>query len=411
MDKLIDNKSNKYKRLYIIIIIILFLFVGIYWQISYEKTLTVNKNELIIKTVEEGYFEDYVIFQSKVMPLNSVVVTLIEGGTIKEKFVENGVQVQIGQPLLKLSNPNTEFVYMQQETQIVEQMNHLNKALLDLRNQEFNYTKEILQINNEYNLAKQDYDLNKKLFEKDILAKNVYDRSVENYQYQSNRLKTVNQSINKQRKDNQTQINQLNKSMNMLQNNLSLLKSNKENFLVMAPFTGRLSSFEPILGKNYAQGESIGQIDGMNGYKLVAEVDEFYKSKIHTGLKGIVEWQGKKGEVEISKIMPEVKNGRIQVELMFKKIFDQLEQGMSFSVKIFFSERKKSLLISKGSFILDNDNQWVFIMKDNQAIKRQVKLGRENPLYVEVLEGLKVGEQIITSSYKDYIEVKVLKVK
>ena len=275
------------------------------------------------------------------MPLNSVVVTLIEGGTIKEKFVENGVQVQIGQPLLKLSNPNTEFVYMQQETQIVEQMNHLNKALLDLRNQEFNYTKEILQINNEYNLAKQDYDLNKKLFEKDILAKNVYDRSVENHQYQSNRLKTVNQSINKQRKDNQTQINQLNKSMNMLQNNLSLLKSNKENFLVMAPFTGRLSSFEPILGKNYAQGESIGQIDGMNGYKLVAEVDEFYKSKIHTGLKGIVEWQGQKGEVEISKIMPEVKNARIQVELLFKKSFGQLEQGMSFSVKMFFSEKKK----------------------------------------------------------------------
>ena len=143
MDKLIDNKSNKNKRWIIISIIFFFLFVIIYWQISYEKTLTVNKNELIIKTVEEGYFEDYVIFQSNVMPLNSVVVTLIEGGTIKEKFVENGVQVQIGQPLLKLSNPNTEFVYMQQETQIVEQMNHLNKALLDLRNQEFNYTKEI----------------------------------------------------------------------------------------------------------------------------------------------------------------------------------------------------------------------------------------------------------------------------
>jgi HlyD family secretion protein len=407
MDKITQNKGTKNKITFTIIMIsILLICIFIYWLSYYQKTLNVNKNEIVIKTITEDFFEDYVIFQSKVIPLHSMVVTLIEGGTIKEKYVENGVDVVMGQPLLKLSNPNTEFNYMQQETQIVEQMNHLNKALLDLRNQEFSITKEVMQISNEFNLAKQDFELNKKLFEQDILAKNIYDKSMENFNYQNKRMQNVNATVNKQRKDNLLQINQLNTSLRMLHNNLQLLKTNKQNFLVTAPYSGRLSSFEPILGKTYNQGETIGQIDGLNGYKLVAEVDEFYKNKIYTGLKGSVEWQNKNVEVMISKILPDVKNGRIQLEIKFlDKIIDNLEQGMNFSVKIFFSEKKKSLVVRKGSFSLDNDNQYLFVVKNNEAVKRKVVFGRENPMYIEVLEGLNASEEVITSSYKNYKDV------
>jgi HlyD family secretion protein len=407
MDKKIQNKGTKNKiRFTIIMISILLICIFIYWLSYYQKTLNVNKNEIVIKTITEDFFEDYVIFQSKVIPLHSMVVTLIEGGTIKEKYVENGVDVVMGQPLLKLSNPNTEFNYMQQETQIVEQMNHLNKALLDLRNQEFSITKEVMQINNEFNLAKQDFELNKKLFEQDILAKNIYDKSMENFNYQSKRMQNVNATVSKQRKDNLIQINQLNTSLGMLQNNLQLLKTNKQNFLVSAPYSGRLSSFEPILGKTYNQGETVGQIDGLNGYKLVAEVDEFYKNKIYTGLKGSVEWQNKNTDVMISKILPDVKNGRIQLEIKFlDKTIHNLEQGMNFSVKIFFSEKKKSLVVPKGSFALDNGNQYLFVVKNNEAVKRKVVFGRENPMYIEVLEGLNASEEVITSSYKNYKDV------
>lgn len=409
MDTVITHKTNKKK--YLIIALPIFLILGyfIFTSVTKKRSLNVNRAEISIKTVEQGFFEDFLVFQARVEPMNSMLVNIIEGGAVQEIYVGNGDMVLKGQPLARLYNPNSELNYMQQETAIIEQINNLNKAKLDLRNQELNLAKDLISIEHDYLDAKNLYDLNKKLFDQEILAKNEWQITQENFRFQKERMNIIKQSVTKEKQANQIQIGQLNQSISIMDKSLSILRDNKKNFLITAPQSGRLSSFEPILGKTYTQGVSIGTIDVMKGYKLVADVDEFYLDKIKMNQKGTVEFNGKTLDIEIVKIIKEIKSGQFQVELNFASTENiDLQQGLSFGVRLNLSEKTKSILLSKGSFNQETAGKWIFVVNGTTAERRNIKLGRENPLYYEVLDGLKVGEKVVTSSYKDYQEVAVL---
>ncbi|HPW97754.1 MAG TPA: efflux RND transporter periplasmic adaptor subunit, partial [Flavobacterium sp.] len=399
MDTIIKRKNNKKKYGLLALPILLVLGYFVITSLTKKRSLNVNKSEISIKSVEKGFFEDFIVFQAKVTPLNSMLVNVIEGGAVQEIFVNNGDRVSQGQPLARLYNPNTELNYMQQETAIIEQINNLNKAKLDLRNQELNLAKDLISIEHDYQDAKNLYELNQKLFNQEILAKNEWQKTQENFRFQKERMDIIKQSVTKEKQANQIQIGQLNQSISIMNKSLSILRNNKNNFLITAPLSGRLSSFEPILGKTYTQGNSIGTIDVLKGYKLVAEVDEFYLNRIAEGLKGTIEFNEKPVEVIISKVIPEIKSGRFIVELNFIKNENlELNQGLSFGVRINLSEKTESILISKGSFCQETAGKWIFVIKGNKAERRNINIGRENPLYYEILEGLQVGEKVITST-------------
>lgn len=412
MDTVIKRKNNKKKKLLVVIPIILLLIYFVFTSITKKRSLNVKKAEITIKTVSSDFFEDFIVFQAKVTPLNAMLVNVIEGGAVQEIYVENGDLVKEGQPLVRLYNPNTELNYMQQETAIIEQINNLNKAKLDLRNQELNLAKDLISIEHDFQDAKNLYELNKKLFNQEIIAKNEWIVTQENYRFQKERMDIIKQSVTKEKQANQIQISQLNQSIGIMNQSLSILRKNKNNFLITAPLSGRLSSFEPILGKTFIQGNSIGTIDVMKGYKLVADVDEFYLNKVSEGQKGSIDFKGKPVEVQISKVISEVKEGRFIVELNFINNDDlELNQGISFGVRINLSEKNKTMVLSKGSFYRETAGKWVFVVNGNKAERRTISLGRENPLYYEVQEGLQPGEKVITSSYKDYKDVAILNIE
>uniref|UniRef100_UPI00404A890E efflux RND transporter periplasmic adaptor subunit n=1 Tax=Flavobacterium sp. TaxID=239 RepID=UPI00404A890E len=412
MDTVINRKSNKKKKLLLIIPIFLILSYFVFTALSKKKTLNVKRAEISVNTVESDYFEDFILFEAKVMPLNSMLVNVIEGGSVQEIFVENGAMVTKGQPLVRLYNPNTELNYMQQETSIIEQINNLNKAKLDLRNQDLNLAKDLIAIEHDYLDAENLYNLNKKLFEQEILAKNEWNVTQENYRFQKERMQIIKESVKKEKQANQIQIGQFNQSIGIMNQSLSILRKNKNNFLITAPLSGRLSSFEPILGKTFTQGNSIGTIDVMQGYKLVADVDEFYLNRIAENQKGSVNFNDKNVEVQITKVIPEVKNGRFMVELNFLNQNDlDLKQGISFGVRINLSEKTKTMVLSKGSFYQETAGTWIFVVNGDKAERRAIKLGRDNPLYYEVLEGLNEGEKVITSSYIDYKDIEIINIE
>ncbi|PKB18747.1 efflux RND transporter periplasmic adaptor subunit [Flavobacterium sp. 5] len=409
MDTIIKSKNNKKKYLIIVLPIILVLGYIIFVSATKKRSLNVKKEEISIKTVEDNFFEDFMSFQAKAVPVNSMLINIIEGGAVQEIFVENGDMVIKGQSLARLYNPNAELAYMQQETAIIEQINNLNKAKLDLRNQELNLGKDLISIEHDYLDSKNLLETNKSLFEQEILAKSEWEKTKENYRFQKERMSIIKQSVSKEKQANQIQIGQLNQSIGIMNKSLGILRTNKKNFLVTAPISGRLSSFEPILGKTYAQNTSIGFIDDQKGYKLIADVDEFYLDRISANQKGTVDFENKTIDVQITKVIPEVKNGRFQVELDFISTAKMdLKQGLSFGVKLNLSEKTKTKLLSKGSFNEETNGKWIFVVNGNKAERRAIKLGRENPLYYEVLEGLKPGDKVITSSYKDYKQVEVL---
>jgi len=412
MDTIINRKNNKKKKLLLVIPIILLFGYFVFSSVTKKRTLNVKNSEIVIKTIEDNYFEDFILFQAKVTPLHSMLVNVIEGGAVQEIYVENGDMVTKGQPLVRLYNPNTELTYMQQETAIIEQINNLNKAKLDLRNQELNLSKDLIAIEHDYLDAENLYNLNQKLFEQEIISKNEWKVTQENYRFQKERMNIIKQSVTKEKQANEIQISQLNQSIGIMNQSLSILRKNKNNFLITAPLSGRLSSFEPILGKTFTQGNSIGTIDVMQGYKLVADVDEFYLDRVAVNQKGAIDFNEQIVDVQIAKVIPEVKNGRFKVEINFVKNENlELNQGLSFGVRINLSEKTKTTLLSKGSFYQDTAGKWIFVVNGNKAERRNIKIGRENPLYYEVIEGLKTGEKVITSTYKDYKEVEILNIE
>ena len=410
MDVAIPRKNRKKQYIAVAIGIILSL-TGLGVHIATKPTyLHVNRNEILIRKVAKGNFEDFVVFQAQVEPLYSQLINVIEGGAIQEIFVENGDVITTGTPIARLYNPNSEFNYLAQETGIIEQINQLNVAKLNIRNQELELSKELVLIEHDFNAAKMESDLSGTLYSKKILAKNDYDVTNEKLRYQQERKSIIQKSIERERQTNAVQIKQINQALDIMEKSLITLRNNKKNFLVLAPATGRLSSFETTLGQNIDAGTPIGKIDLMKGYKLSANVDEYYLDKIAVGLEGTIQFKGESQKVQVIKVLPEVKNGQFKVELTFlNQQPTNLQEGTSFGVKLLFSDTEEKLLLPKGSFNAVTQGKWIFVKTGDKAIKRNIELGRENPNYFEVISGLKDGEEVIISSYEDYKNIDELK--
>ncbi|VTR55118.1 efflux RND transporter periplasmic adaptor subunit [Sphingobacterium thalpophilum] len=403
MDIIVPRKNRKKQFIAIASLgILAFMGMSVY-LINRPRSLAVKRSEVLIKKVKTDAFEDFVLFQAQVDPLNTVLVNVVEGGSVQERYVENGAMVTQGTPIARIYNPNTEFNYLSQETGIIEQINQLNVAKLNIRNQELELSKELVLIEHDYNAAKMESELNDKLYNRKILAKNEYAAGLEKLRYQNERKDIIQRSIQREKETNAVQMKQINQALAIMERSLETLRANKKNFLVVAPVSGRLSSFEASLGENIPAGTAIGKIDVMKGYKLTAMVDEFYLDKVNMGQKGTIEYKGKSVDVKVIKILPEVKSGQFKVELGFGGgQLPGLQEGLSFGVKLILSGREDKLVIPKGSFNTVAQGKYVFVVDGNQARKKLIQLGRENPYYYEVLDGLKTGDEVIISKYDDY---------
>lgn len=413
MDTKIDKKRSKLKIILLALVgvVILGLFLGYFFR--QKKTFNVKAEDLQVEKVTRGKFEDMMMITAQTQSLNSSLVNVMEGGAVKEIFTEDGKMVTKGEPLARVYNPNTEFNFMSQETGIMQQISQMRNTLLELKNQEFTQDKEILQAQNDYNIAQQNYNLQKRLYDAEIGKKTDYDMARQNLAYQQKRKQIVEQSIVNEKHSRASQIAAVNNSIAQMEKSLDVLRNNKNNFLIMSPATGRLSSFSISLGQSLTTGQSIGKVDLMGGYKLVAKIDEYYINKLHAGIKGTLESNGKEYNVIVSKVLPEVIQGQFSAELNFadNNKPDDLKIGMTFGVKLKLSADTQSLMIPKGNFFKDTNGKWIFVTENGKAVRKNISLGRENPLYYEVLSGLKEGEQVIVSDYSDYKKYEILDIK
>ena len=412
MDTKIVKKKSKIKLISIIVISALAVSVFGWYFLNQKKTYNVKLEDITIDEVTNGKFEDMLMVTAQTQSLNSSLVNVLEGGAVKEIFAEDGQILTKGQPIARVYNPNTEFNYLNQETGIMQQISQMRSSLLELKNQEFNQDKELLQSQNDYNTALQTFNLQKRLYDAEIGKKTDYDIALQNLNYQKDRKQIVEKGASNEKLSRNSQFAAINNSINQMEKSLNILRSNKNNFLIMSPASGRLSSFNISLGQNLTTGESIGKIDLMGGYKLVAKVDEYYINKLTNGIKGTLDNNGKEYEVIITKILPEVKDGQFSVELNFidAKI-ENLKIGMTFGVKLKLSADTQSMMIPKGNFYKDTNGKWIFVVKNNKAEKRNISLGRENPLYYEVTSGLKQGESVITSDYSELKKYEILDIR
>ena len=412
MDTKIVKKKSKLKLISIIVVSAFAVSVFGWYFLNQKKTYNVKLEDIQTDVVTNGKFEDMLMVTAQTQSLNSSLVNVVEGGAVKEIFAEDGQMLTKGQPIARVYNPNTEFNYLNQETGIMQQISQMRSSLLELKNQEFNQDKELLQSQNDYNTALQSFNLQKRLYDAEIGKKTDYDIALQNLNYQKQRKVIVEKGASSEKASRNSQFSAINSSINQMEKSLNILRSNKNNFLIMSPVAGRLSSFNISLGQNLSSGESIGKVDLMGGYKLIAKVDEYYINKLTNGIKGSLDNNGKEYEVIISKILPEVKDGQFSVELNFidAKI-ENLKIGMTFGVKLKLSADTQSMMIPKGNFYKDTNGKWIFVVKGNKAEKRNISLGRENQMYYEVVSGLKQGETVITSDYTELKKYEILDIR
>ena len=414
MDKQITPKSKKTKKMLLYSIPILLLASIVIMNFTRKKQINLAKSDLTIKEVFQGDFEDIVLLNATVEPKTSILINIIQGGAVAEIFAESGQIVKKGTPLMRIYNPNAELRYLTQETAMIEQINNLRNIRVSIQNQQLNLDEQLLGIDNSFKNAERQYNLDDKLYNKGIIARNDYEKTNQEYQFQKERKKVIKTSANNEKAERKIQLARINTSLNNMRKSLELLRKNKENFIVKAPKDGQLSGFNPILGQSYNQGESVGKLAILDGYKLIAKVDEYYNSKLKVGVKGTISMDNKPHNIYISKIFQEIENGQFKVELAFEKdsLPKAIKRGMSVRTKLFLSGNKKALLINKGMFYQSTNGKWAFVLNSaNKAVKRTIKIGRENPFYYEILEGLHVGDKVITSNYDDFMDVEVVNVE
>lgn len=412
MDKVIQKKRFNKKTILIIAGTIVFLALVAYgYSLSLNKVYKADPDKITLSKVQYGDFEDVVLLNASVVPLTSVIVSSPEGGTVAQIFTENGANVVAGTPLLRIANPNALSGYTASETSITEQINQLRKLRLDLEQNKRVMSQDMMDIENNLRTATRKYKIDSALFSKKVITREEFNTSSQDYEYYKGRKDLLREAVKQENQSRVMQLQQIETSIGRMNESLQTIRQNIENMTIKAPVSGRLSSYDPVIGKSYGANEMLGKIDVMQGYKLQAGVDEYYINRVKEGQSAQCEFNGQIYKLTVNKVIPEVTASQFQIEMVFEgKSPAELRRGLSMQVKLTLSDNSKSLLLSQGQFFQSTGGSWVFVVNNGKATKRNVKIGRKNYLYYEVLEGLQKGDEVITSSYDQFNQYDIIEI-
>ena len=369
-----------------------------------RSKLNVEKDKITVSTVSTGPFEDFIAVTGVVQPLKTIRLDAIAGGYVTQKMIEGGSMVRQGDVLLRLENQNLRLNFLQSETEANRLVNDLQNTRQRLRVERYSLRKTLSDLDFQINQAKDVFDRQAKLFKDKVISEQDYMKAKLDYERLVEQRKIEAESQKYQEENSRTQIQMLEGTLARTQKNVALWQQTLNNLVVKAPVSGLLSSMDIEVGSNINQGQNIGQIDDLNGFKMRVGVDEHYLNRIFTGLTGSFEFNGSTNELEIS-------NGRFEVDMVFGKGAPKgIKRGQSSPIQLELGKAAKATLLPVGGFFSDTGGNWVYVVDNsgNRATKRNITLGRKNPEYYEVLEGLQPGEQVITSSYENFGDNEVL---
>lgn len=384
------------------------------WQAFFtdkRSKLNVDSEKLTISDVNDGNFDEYIIVQGVVQPLKTIQLDAIVGGYVTQKLVDGGNMVKSGDIILRLENQNLKLNFLQSETEASRLVNDLQNTRQRLKVERFNLQKTLSDLDFQTAQAKDVLERNEKLNKTNMVTDLDYQKSKRDYERLVKQRSIEIESQKYQQENAELQIKQLEGTLVRTQKNVELWRQTLENLVVKAPVTGLLSSINVEIGSNINQGQNIGQIDDMNGFKLRADIDEHYISRIFTGLKANLEFNSKKYDLEIIKVYPEVRSGRFAVDMTFSSSTPEgIRRGQSSPIRLELGQSQKAVLLPVGGFFSDTGGNWVYVVESDgkRAVKRNISLGRKNPNYYEVLDGLKPGDRVITSSYSNFGDKEVL---
>ncbi len=370
-----------------------------------RSVLRVDGSTILTGTARQGEFNDYIRVSGQVQPMTTVQLSPTEGGNVQKIVVEEGSHVNAGDIIVVLGNESLDMQILNSEAELAEKENILRNTMISMEQQKLSVRQERLSLQIEVRRARRAYEQNKALYEENLIAREEYLKASEDYELAKDKLELV---TDRERQDSlyrSVQIAQMHESLENMRLNMNMIRRRKENLSVKAPISGELGLLDVELGQSVAAGAKIGQINNLDSYKIEAQIDEHYIDRVAPGLEATFERQNEKYSALIRKVYPEVRDGKFKADFRFEgQQPENIRTGQTYYLNLQLGQPAEAILIPRGSFYQNTGGKWVYVLNADgtKATKRSVRIGRQNPQYYEVLEGLASGDKVIISSYDSF---------
>ena len=379
-----------------------------------HSTLRINGDTITTSIVKSGEFNDYIRLSGTVQPLVTIQISPIEGGIVEEIMIEEGSQVKKGDEILRLSNDGLDLQILNSEAELAEKENILRNTQIQMEQDRLNVRQQKAEFQVNVRRLKRAYEQQKQLFDEKLIAREDYLKAKEDYDLAMEKLQLIMEKEIQDSLYRSTQVERMRESLENMQLNMQMIRRRKENLTIKAPIDGQLGLLDAVLGENIASGTKIGQISDMSSYKIEAQIDEHYIDRVVPGLQATFERQETLYNAALRKVYPEVRDGKFKADFKFEgDIPENIRSGQTYYLNLQLGSPEAAILIPRGSFFQKTGGKWIYVVNEDgtRAVKREIRIGRQNPQFYEVLEGLSEGEKVITSGYDNYGDNDVLILK
>ena len=416
MDKIIEKKTGwrvafTQKALPYWLGALLLVFVIYLIARPNNKTLRVDADSLTVSTAVMGEFNDYIRISGRVQPMTTIQLSPQEGGIVEKILIEEGSAVKAGDAILVLNNDNLDLQILNSEAELAEKENILRNTQISMEQQKLDVRQNVLEYSTQVERLRRAYEQQKALYEDKLIAKEEYLKAEEDYNLAKQKYDLIRERSKQDSLYRGTQIDRMEESLENMLLNMQMIRKRKGNLIVKAPIDGELGLLDVVLGQSIASGTKIGQINSVDTYKVEAQIDEHYIDRVVEGLEATFERQGETYSTIIRKVYPEVRDGKFKADFKFDGVQpDNIRSGQTYYLNLQLGQPEEAVIIPRGTFYQKTGGKWIYVVsKDgSKAVKREIRIGRQNPQYYEVLEGLEPGERVITSGYDTYGDSDVL---
>ena len=376
-----------------------------------DKTLRVDKDALMVSEAQLGEFNDYIRISGRVQPMTTIQLSPQEGGIVQEILIEEGSAVKAGDAILILSNDNLDMQILNSEAELAEKENILRNTQIQMEQQKLDVNQSVLEYGIQVDRLKRAYEQQKSLYEDKLIAREDYLKAEEDYRLAQQKYELIRERSKQDSLYRGTQLDRMEESLDNMVLNMQMIRKRKSNLIVKAPIDGELGLLDVVLGQSITSGTKIGQINSVGTYKVEAQIDEHYIDRVVAGLEATFERQGDIYSTTIRKVYPEVRDGKFKADFKFEgEQPDNIRAGQTYYLNLQLGQPEEAIIIPRGTFYQKTGGKWIYVVnkEGTKAVRREIRIGRQNPQYYEVLEGLQPGEKVITSGYDTYGESDVL---
>ena len=383
------------------------LLIFIVWLLlrGNSSTLRIDARTISVGTVTRGEFNDYIRVTGQVQPITTVQLSPLEAGVVERLVVEEGASVHKGDVLVELSNTSLTLEILNSEAELAEKQNILRNTLISMEQEKLDLRLDKVQLDLDVERKRRTWQQNEELFRSNLIAREEWLQSKEDYELAA---KKRDLNVERQVQDSlyrTVQIEQMEDNLENMKRNMQLIRQRIDNLQVKSPIDGEVGLLDVVLGQSVSSGQKIGQVNDLSDYKVEAQIDESYIDRVRAGLDATFERQDTNFTMRLRKVYPEVRDGQFRADFTFVGAHPRnIRSGQTYYLHLELGQPTDAVIIPRGSFYQTTGGSWIYVLspEGDRAYKRQIRIGRQNPQYYEVLEGLEPGERVIVSGYENY---------